>query len=77
MDWGTDTVKAEMQFDTSYAYLSATFSNPALIFQPNGSASESGQIDYSFSSTEVYCHSTVSVLASTGRAKVEYMMTDY
>ena len=77
MDYGVDTVRTEVQFDTSYAYLAATFSNEALIFLPNGSASESGQIDYSFYNSDVYCHSTVSVLASTGRAKVEYMQTDY
>ncbi len=81
MDLGTDTVKIEMQFDSSGidggAYLTATFSNEALIFQPNGSASESGTIDYSYFSGDVYCHSTLSVLASTGRAKVESMHTEY
>ncbi|HHI03621.1 MAG TPA: type II secretion system protein GspH [candidate division Zixibacteria bacterium] len=80
MDWGTDTVKMEMQLDSSSAdggaYVTATFSNEALVFQPNGSASESGTIDYSYFSGDVYCFSTISVLASTGRAKVEYMHTE-
>ncbi len=81
MDLGTDTVKMEMQLDTASAgcgtYLTATFSNEALVFQPNGSASESGTIDFSYFNGDVYCHSTLSVLASTGRAKVDYMHTDY
>ena len=81
MDWGTDTVKMELQFDSSSvnggAFLSFTFINEALIYMPNGSASESGTIDYSYFSGEVYCHSTLSVLASTGRAKIDYMQTDY
>ncbi len=77
LDVGTDTVKMEIPFDSNYASLAKTFLNEAIVFQPNGSASESGQIDYSFYNNEVYCHSTISVLASTGRAKVEYMQTDY
>lgn len=81
MDWGTDTVKMELQFDSSSvqggAYVTATFSNEALVFTSNGSASESGTIDYSYFSDDIYCHSTISVLASTGRAKVEYMQTEY
>ncbi len=81
MDWGTDTVKMEMQFDTNSAtggsYVMGTFSNEALVYHPNGSASESGWIDYSYYSDDVYCHSTISVLASTGRAKVENMHTEY
>ena len=80
MDWGIDTVKMEMQFDSATAmggaYLTSTFSNEALMYLPNGSASESGTIDYSYFSGEVYCNSTLSVLASTGRAKVEYMHTN-
>lgn len=80
MDWGIDSVKMEMQFDSSStsggAYLNSTFNNEALVFTPNGSASESGTIDYSYFSDDVYCHSTLSVLASTGRAKVEYMHTE-
>lgn len=81
MDWGIDTVKMVMQFDTATAqggaYLTSTFANEALMYMPNGSASESGTIDYSYFSGDVYCHSTLSVLASTGRAKVEYMITEY
>lgn len=76
-DDGVDTIRAEVPFDTSYAYLASTFINEALIYLPNGSASESGRIDYSFYNSDVYCHSSVSVLASTGRAKVDYMQTDY
>ncbi|MCP4705490.1 MAG: hypothetical protein GY865_12885, partial [candidate division Zixibacteria bacterium] len=49
----------------------------ALVFQANGSASESGTIDYSYFNEDVSCYSTISVLASTGRAKVEYMHTEY
>ncbi len=81
MDWGTDTVKMEMQFDTTQgyggSYLYGTFSNEALVFQANGSASESGTIDYSYFNEDVSCYSTISVLASTGRAKVESIHTEY
>ena len=81
MDWGTDTVKMEMQLDTTTAnggsYMTSTFSNEAIVFQPNGSASESGTIDFSYYHDDVYCHSTLSVLASTGRAKVDSMITEY
>jgi type II secretion system protein H len=77
LDVGTDTVRMEMTFDSSYASLVETFTSEAIVFQPNGSASESGQIDYSFYNDDVYCHSSISVLASTGRAKIEYMQTDY
>lgn len=75
-DVGVDSIRQEIAFDSTHAYMSATFVNQALVFQPNGSASESGYIDYSYYDQENYYHSTVSVLASTGRAKVEYLQTE-
>jgi len=71
-EWGTDSIHAEIQLDTNFVWYYAMFTNDVIIFQPNGSASESGSVYMNFDNGEVYCHSGVSVLASTGRTKLEY-----
>jgi len=75
-DDGVDTLRQTITLDSTNAYISGTFTNPALVFHPNGTASESGYLDYSYSEGDSYFHSTISVLASTGRARVEYLECD-
>jgi type II secretion system protein H len=75
-DDGVDSLLQTVALDTLNAYIMGTFTNSAVVFQPNGTASESGYIDYSYYDEGFYSHSTVSVLASTGRARVEYLQSD-
>jgi hypothetical protein len=63
----TDSLPPEM------IYLYATFTNSAVIFQPNGSASGSGYIYMIALSNSIVNTSSASVLASTGKSKVEYI----
>lgn len=72
-DWGADSVMAQIELDSTNSWFYSMFTSNAIIFQPNGSASESGDIYLSYDDGEVYCFSGVSVLASTGRSKIEYI----
>jgi len=72
---GTDSAISNLQFDTNAVWFYTMFSNNSVVFQPNGSASETGDIYMNYDNGEVYCNSSVSVLASTGRSKLEYFYT--
>ncbi len=71
-EMGTDSIHSEIDLDTNFVWYYAMFTNNVVVFQPNGAASESGSVYMNFDNGEVYCHSAVSVLASTGRSKLEY-----
>jgi len=56
-----------------FNYLYATFPNSAVIFEPNGTASSSGDVFLMSTSGSIINLSDVSVLAATGRCRVEYI----
>jgi prepilin-type N-terminal cleavage/methylation domain-containing protein len=68
-----DSVAAVDSLPPEFVYVYATFPTSAVIFQPNGSASESGDIYTIADYSDSYHFSQVSVLASTGKSKVEYI----
>jgi prepilin-type N-terminal cleavage/methylation domain-containing protein len=72
-DAGTDSVYQTISMDTTNSYMYQTFSDASIQFRPNGSASETGYIAIGYDNGEIICHSAVSVLASTGRAKLDYI----
>ena len=58
-----------IECESNVVFTNSTLTNNVVIFYPNGSASTSGQIE--LHDTESTCEHTISVLASTGRVKLE------
>ncbi|MFH2035424.1 MAG: GspH/FimT family pseudopilin [Candidatus Zixiibacteriota bacterium] len=72
-DDGADSVISVDTVLGDYSYLWASFTNSAVVFQPNGTAHESGYI-YMYSEKDGSFNSSGSnVLASTGRSKILYL----
>lgn len=73
-DIGTDSVVAtDSLLSDNDIYVYATFNNSTVFFQPNGSASQSGDIDLWTYNESASSYSRINVLASTGRSKVTYV----
>ncbi|MBN2226069.1 MAG: GspH/FimT family pseudopilin [candidate division Zixibacteria bacterium] len=70
---GSDSVITADTLLVGFSDCSTTFPNSAVVFQPNGSASSSGDVDLHFESIKEASDSRVNVLASTGRSKVMYI----
>jgi len=72
-DVGSDSLIRVDSLPPEFIYLYPTFGTASVVFQPNGSASSSGYI-YMISLINGNVNtSSASVLASTGRSKVEYI----
>jgi Tfp pilus assembly protein FimT len=70
---GADSViRADSIYD-EIVYLYSSFPNSAVIFQPNGSASGTGDIFMMSQDADAINLTHINVLASTGRSKVEYI----
>jgi prepilin-type N-terminal cleavage/methylation domain-containing protein len=69
-DAGSDPVVSSDSLPPPFVYLYATFANSAVVFQPNGSASESGAIYLLTSGDNNVNFSQVNVLASTGKSNI-------
>jgi len=67
---GADSVAKADTLATDFEYLFATFDNSAVVFQPNGSASATGNIYLLWANDISVNFSHVNVLASTGRTKI-------
>jgi len=72
-DAGSDSLISIDTLNGEYAYLWASFANSAVIFQPNGTAHESGFIYMYSESNGSFNWSGSNVLASTGRVKMDYL----
>ena len=70
---GSDSVIKVDQLPYDIAYLYASFPNSTVIYEPNGTASASGDIYLLTTDHGIVNTSQVNVLASTGRAKVAYI----
>jgi prepilin-type N-terminal cleavage/methylation domain-containing protein len=70
---GQDSVLAVDSLPSSYTYLYASFNNYTVVFQSNGSASQSGDIYLMSLDDDHYNFSRLSVLASTGKSSIEYI----
>ncbi len=70
---GQDSVLAVDSLPSNYTYLYASFSNYTVVFQSNGSASQSGDIYLMSLDDDHYNFSRLSVLASTGKSSIEYI----
>lgn len=67
---GADSIiGTPIESESNVVFANCTLTNNAVIFYPNGSASTSGQIE--LHDIESTCEHTISVLASTGRVKLE------
>ncbi len=72
-DDGSDSVITVDTLSSSFNYLYSTFSNSSLVFQPNGSAAESGNIYMMSNNGNNICYTHLTVLASTGRSRIEFI----
>jgi len=72
-DAGVDSVYQSILLDSVNGYLYSDLSNSVIHFRPNGSATSSGNIYLGYDDGNVMCYSGLSVLASTGRSKLEYL----
>lgn len=72
-DVGADPAIEVDSIATNYAASYTTFTTSSVIFQPNGTASESGDVEIRYSSEESYKTGQVNVLASTGRCKIMFI----
>jgi prepilin-type N-terminal cleavage/methylation domain-containing protein len=70
-DAGADSVVRVDTLSSEFVYLYATFVNSAVVFQPNGSASESGVIYLLSDAGGSVNYGVSTVLASTGKATLE------
>jgi type IV fimbrial biogenesis protein FimT len=72
-DVGSDPVISVDTLQGDWSYVWSTFTNQAVVYQPNGTASESGWI-YLYSEKDgSYNSSWMTVLASTGRSKIHWI----
>jgi len=74
-DAGSDSLIKVDTLPTDFIYLGTTFSNSSILFRPNGSASATGNIGMASANyaDNVYNSSNISVLAATGKSRVEYI----
>lgn len=72
-DIGADPAIQTDSVEANYSGSYTTFTTSAVVFQPNGTASESGDVEIRYISDESYKTSQVNVLASTGRSKIMYI----
>jgi hypothetical protein len=72
-DEGLDSVLKVDTMTGQWNYVYATFINGAVFYRPNGTASETGWIYMGSYTDETINHSGLSVLASTGNARVMYL----
>ncbi len=72
-DLGSDSILSEDTLQGDFTYLWSSFSTSSIVFRPNGTASESGDIYLFTESNESYNWSLLNVLASTGRSKIYYI----
>lgn len=70
---GSDSIVRVDSLPHEFTYLYSTFPNSAIVFEPNGTASSSGDIYLMSESGSIINLSQLNVLASTGRSKVEYI----
>lgn len=70
---GSDSVITADTLGVGYMYCSITFPNSVIVFQPNGSASSSGDIYLHCETAKEISDSQINVLASTGRSKMMYI----
>jgi len=72
-DIGSDSLVKVDSLPPEFVYLYGTFANAAVVFQPNGSASSSGYIYLISYNNDITNTSSASVLASTGKSRVDYI----
>jgi prepilin-type N-terminal cleavage/methylation domain-containing protein len=72
-DVGSDSVLVIDTLASNYHYLYASFNNSTLIFQPNGSASQTGDIFMMSHEGNSMNLTHLTVLASTGKTRIEYI----
>jgi len=72
-DEGADSILTVDSLPPNFNYLYASFNNYTVVFQSNGSASQSGDIYLMSQDDEHYNFSRLSVLASTGKSSIEYI----
>nr|MBN2276144.1 GspH/FimT family pseudopilin [candidate division Zixibacteria bacterium] len=74
-DAGGDSVIQVDTLPVNFTYLATTFANSSIVFRPNGSASGSGNIDIQSQcdADNVYNSGQISVLAATGKSRLEYI----
>jgi type IV fimbrial biogenesis protein FimT len=72
-DLGSDSIITSDTLPPIYSYLWATFSNLSIVFQPNGSASQSGDIYLMTDDGQYMNFGHLKVLASTGKSSIEYI----
>lgn len=72
-DEGSDSVIVTDTLASNYNYLYASFANSTVIFQPNGGASQSGNIFLMSQEGSSMNLTHLTVLASTGKSKIEYI----
>ncbi len=70
---GSDSVLATDTLPPDFVYLWASFNNYSVVFQPNGSASQTGDIYMMTDDGGHINFSHLNVLASTGRSSIEYI----
>ena len=70
---GQDTLIACDTLSSTFVYLHAALSTSAVVYQPNGSASESGTVLLISADGNSVNSSQLSVLASTGRSRIDNM----
>lgn len=69
----SDSLVSVDSLDSDIVYLYASFPSAAVIYQPNGTASGSGDIYMMSDNSDVINLSQINVLASTGRSKLLYI----
>lgn len=68
---GSDSVLTVDTLPNGFVYLNTDFGNPAIIYMPNGSASNTGNIWFlSYTEDDNINYGSIQVLAATGRTKM-------
>jgi Tfp pilus assembly protein FimT len=70
---GDSIISVDSLNPQEYGWSYSTFTNSAVVFRPNGSASSTGDISLWYSGPSERSESFINVLASTGRAKIVSM----
>ncbi len=75
-DAGADPIVDVDSVEVNYAGSYTSFTSSSVVFQPNGTASETGDVEIRYSSQKSYKTGQINVLASTGRCKIMYINQD-
>ncbi|UCD17915.1 MAG: GspH/FimT family pseudopilin [Candidatus Zixiibacteriota bacterium] len=70
---GADSLIAVDTLPPEFMSCYSTFAGSAVVFQPNGSASSTGDINLRAATESEISESQINVLASTGRSKITYI----